>query len=556
MIIYCSKSTKQGAEISIAAAVRNRDSKVIGNIAEFGHRSLRKIAQATGLSKSSVGRSVQSQAKRNKHPESHLWETEEGQAWLRILVIAILYIFGLKGNQGAERMSEFLKCIRVDTHVGTSPSTLRNMIHQMEKLLVEFQKKQEVEQGTKGDQKREIVASGDETWFNGTLLLVLVELTSGYLIMEEEAEDRSYETWNVRAQTRLKELGLRVVHFISDRGKSLVKLATAGFGCLAGADIFHAQYDVSKWLGRSLHGKLGCASKQLSEAEAKLVKLEEKEAAPDKIEAQKQRVKEKQEKFDIIEAGKQAYSKVQRSISAVVHAFAIEDNQPHSSEQVEDRLKEQAQCFERIALEHSVKDNKDALGKFRRQITDVASIVDAWWLWTKESLASNIEAGIRTWLLYVLLPVIYWYHQLQKTQNPELKVLYEAAYQEALAAYVAHPVTQTTSNQDLDRWRSWAEGASNNFHRASSAVEGRNGALAQSYHNGRGLTNRRLSALTVIHNYDTRRSDGSSAAERLYGEQFPDLFDWLLNQMGALPLPRKSRQCTRHDPLAVAAVPP
>jgi len=147
------------------------------------------------------------------------------------------------------------------------------------------------------------------------------------------------------------------------------------------------------------------------------------------------------------------------------------------------------------------------------------------------------------------------YHQLQKTQNPELKVLYEAAYQEALVAYAAHPVTQTMSKQDLDRWSSWAEGASNNFHRASSAVEGRNGALAQSYHNGRGLTNRRLSALTVIHNYDTRRSDGSTPAERLYGEQFPDLFDWLLSHMGALPLPRTSRQRTRHDPLAVAAVP-
>ena len=77
----------------------------------------------------------------------------------------------------------------------------------------------------------------------------------------------------------------------------------------------------------------------MSEAEAKLVKLEEKEVAPDKIEAQKQQVKEKQEKFDIIEAGKQAYSKVQRSISAAVHAFSVEDNQSQSSEQVEEREK-------------------------------------------------------------------------------------------------------------------------------------------------------------------------------------------------------------------------
>ena len=137
-----------------------------------------------------------------------------------------------------------------------------------------------------------------------------------------------------------------------------------------------------------------------------------------------------------------------------------------------------------------------------------------------------------------------------------MKVLYEVAYQEALAAYAAHPVTQTMSKQDLDRWRSWAEWASNNFHRASSAVEGRNGSLAQSYHNGRGLSNRRLSALTVVHNYDTRRSDGSTPAERLFGGQFPDLFDWLLNQMGALPLPRKPRQRVVHDPLATGAVPP
>lgn len=541
--------------MSVTAAVRNRDSKVLANITKFGQQSLRKIAKATGLSKSSVGRSMQAQAKRDQHPESYLWETKAGQAWLCLLVIAMLYVFGLKGNQGAERMSEFLKLVHLDTHVGASPSTLRKMIHQMEELLVKFQKEQEAEQGKKGDPKREVIASGDETWFNGNLLLVLVELSSGYLIMEEEAEDRSYETWNIRAQARLKELNLDVLHFISDRGKSLIKLATAGFGCLSGADIFHAQYGISKWLGRSLHGKLGCASKQLNEAKAKLLKLEEKEAASEEIVAHKQQVKEKQEKFDIVKAGKQAYSEAQQLISATVHVFTIKDNQAQSSEQVEERLEEQAQCFERIALEHSVKDNKCALGKFRRQIKDVASIVDAWWLWTKKSLASDIETGLRTWLLYVLLPVIYWYHQLQKTQNSEMRVLYKAAYQEAYAAYASHHLTKTISKQDLNIWRSWAEWASNNFHRASSAVEGRNGVLAQSYHNRRGLPTQRLSALTVIHNYDTRRNDGSIPAERLFGDQFPDLFDWLLNQISALPLPRRPRQRIRHDPLAVGAVP-
>lgn len=467
---------------------------------------MRKIGAATGLSKDSVARSLEAVSKRDKYPESHFWETKAGQAWLCLLVVGMLYVLGLKGNQGAERMSEFLRLIRVNTPVGVSPSALRTMMSKMEELIVEFGQMQEEKQRQKGEAGKEIVGSGDETWFNGQMLLVLMDLVSGYLVMEEEAEDRSYETWDAKAQSRLQQLGLTVRHFISDRGKALVKVATSSFGCLAGADIFHAQYDISKWLGRSLHGKLGRASKQLKEAEEKKASLEQKQAAPEEI------------------------------------------------AKVENRLEEQAQRFEQIAQEQSVPDNKDAPGKFRRQIKDVASIVDAWWLWTTQSLESGLPAELRYWLLYILLPVIYWHHQLHKTQNPEMKILYEAALQKAQVAYAVHPVTQTMSQDDLVHWRSWAEWASDNFHRASSAVEGRNGSLAQSYHNGRGLTGRRLAALTTIHNYDTRRRDGTTPAERLYGQQFPDLFEWLLGQMGALPLPRKARQPVMHDPLAVNAV--
>lgn len=539
--------------MSIAADVRNRDTKIFAHVAEFGRRSIRTIGETLEMSKDKVARGLAAIDKRDKHPESHLWETQEGQTWLWLLVIATIYTFGLKGNQGAERISEFFKLIRLDGHVGVSPSSLRNLRRKMEKAIIEFQRIQEAQPREAGTESCEIVASGDETWFNGDMVLVLMDLVSGYLIVEEEAADRSYETWNAKAQARLKELGLSVKHFISDRGKSLVKLATAGLGCLAGADIFHAQYGISKWLGRSLHGKLGSATQQLHEAQAKLVKLREKEAKADVIRVQKQRVKEKQEKLDVIQAGREAYSAVQQTISAVVHAFGVADNQPQSSEQVAERLEEQAQQLEQIALDYAVKDTKDALGKFRRQIEAVSSIVDAWWTWTTESLADDIKADVRHWLLYVLLPVIYWYDQLQKTRNPEMREVYETALHKAQAAYADHPITRTISKKDLDRWRTWAEWASGNFHRASSAVEGRNGALSQSYHNGRGLTARRLGALTVIHNYDTRRRDGSTPAERLYGAQFPDLFDWLLDQMGALPLPRQSRQRTVHDPLSVAA---
>lgn len=540
--------------MSITAAIRSRDRQVWGHITEFGRQSLRKIAQATGLSKDRVARSLEAVSNRDKYPESHLWETAEGQAWLHRMVDATIYEFGLKGNQGADRVSEFLKRLRVNSHVGVSPTALRQRMRQMEEELAEFQQNQEEEQSQQGE-KRAVVASGDETWFNDKPLLVLMDLTSGYLIMEEEAADRSYETWDTKAQTRLQQLGLQVRHFVSDRGKGLVKLATASLGCWAGADLFHAQYDLSKWLGRSLHGQFGRACKELKEAEAKKASLEEKEAAPENIQQQAQRIEQCQEKLKAIEKGRQAYGQAQRSVSAAVHAFGVEDNRPQSSAQVEKRLEEQVQRFVQIAQEQSVQDKKNAVGKFRRQIKDVASIVDAWWLWTKESLAEfGLTTALSDWLLDSLLPVIYWHHQGHKTQNPDMKKLYQEAWHKAQAAYATHPVTQTMSPEDLDRWCSWAEWTCGNFHRVSSAVEGRNGCLSLSYHNGRGLTNRRLGALTAIHNYDTKRRDGRTPAQRLYGQPFPDLFEWLIGQTSALPLPRKARQPLVHNPLALNAV--
>mgnify|MGYP006177516195 CR=1 FL=1 len=40
-------------------------------------------------------------------PEAELWEHEQGAQWLRVLVLAVIFVFGLKGGVGVERISEF-----------------------------------------------------------------------------------------------------------------------------------------------------------------------------------------------------------------------------------------------------------------------------------------------------------------------------------------------------------------------------------------------------------------------------------------------------------------
>jgi len=79
------------------------------------------------------------------------------------------------------------------------------------------------------------------------------------------------------------------------------------------------------------------------------------------------------------------------------------------------------------------------------------------------------------------------------------------------------------------------------FCRSSSCVEGRNGRLSLQQHGHSRVSQRRLTALTVIHNYLVERSDGTTAAQRFFGQRPPDLFDWLLQRLPDLPRPAKKR---------------
>jgi hypothetical protein len=296
------------------------------------------------------------------------------------------------------------------------------------------------------------------------------------------------------------------------------------------------------------------ARKCLKTSREKLNKLKEKGVDNKTIKAQEQNVKQDEDQLYKIEQGQQAYRESQLAVSESVHAEAKEGTK-QTSVQVEDKLYEQAQRFDEIAKTHSISDCKGKLSKFKNQIKDVASIVDIWWLWAIESLVGyGLGSAQQDWLLYSLLPVIYWYQQMQKTDNSELKKIYQKAYQRALKAWQKHPLTLATPLPEINQWQAWAEWIIGKFQRTSSAVEGRNGCLSQMYLTSRGLTAKRLHALTVIHNFGIKRSDGTTAAERLFNTQFPDLLEWLVGHMGELPMPRTTKSSSVPDPLNLQAV--
>ena len=65
--------------------------RIFNAIREHGKPSIRRLAERTGLSKSSVHRQLQAAGHRDRYPESGLWETPEGRDWLIRLVVPLLY---------------------------------------------------------------------------------------------------------------------------------------------------------------------------------------------------------------------------------------------------------------------------------------------------------------------------------------------------------------------------------------------------------------------------------------------------------------------------------
>ncbi len=128
-------------------------------------------------------------------------------------------------GDGAETMSEFFARLHLERHVGCSPSALRGMMEELERVILATAEAWEGE-GVTGGETSPIIGAVDETFLE-RMMVVFMDLVSGYLVVEEVADNRTYETWYTLVEARLEALGVRVLYLVSDRAKALVKLAEA-----------------------------------------------------------------------------------------------------------------------------------------------------------------------------------------------------------------------------------------------------------------------------------------------------------------------------------------
>jgi len=316
---------------------------------------------------------------------------------------------------------------------------------------------------------------------------------------------------------------------VSDGSSVLKKLSTDVLHSIHFSDLFHLLHYASGVMRFQFPTKIRSLDKQMSKITYAI--------ALAVLEKSKQRLVEGQSQF------RQAL----KTISLAIHPFNINNNAAVTRHDVEKILVNSADLLDAIKSNCQLSDKKKKLITFRNQLKDASPQIDEWWSWAKKSLEQyQISNELTEWLLFILLPMVYWQQQLKKCRNKSLKPFYEKAVLKATQYYSKHYLTKTNDNQ---KWFAWAEWISSLFQRTTSAVEGRNGVLSLVSHFSRGLSKARLNSLTVIHNYHIRRYDNTTAAQRLFKTKHDSLLEQLVTNLVELPSPRARKIGNHPEPL-------
>jgi hypothetical protein len=141
-----------------------------------------------------------------------------------------------------------------------------------------------------------------------------------------------------------------------------------------------------------------------------------------------------------------------------------------------------------------------------------------------------------------LIPAIYLHLISEKVEKAEQRHALQNRSEELLALLrVKNGPLSGLEPEDLTLIETVAQECAQLFQRSSSCVEGRNGQLALYHHRLHRIRERKLVALTTIHNYFVQRKNGTTAAERFFGAKPRDLFEWVLDRVDLPGRPAQKR---------------
>ncbi len=483
-------------------------------------------------------------------------ETPAGLVWLHRIVLAAVFVMTLRGPEGIRMVCEFLELSGLAEVVGASFGSIQKLTLQMQEQVVTFGAEQREMLGQSMPRKS-ITVCEDET-FHPRICLVAIEPASNFILLERYVERRDAETWNTTLDEALQGLPVRVMQSTSDQGKAILR-HSLDMQAHHSPDLFHPQHDLSKATALALARRVRQAAEDYEKAvhdrEQLIAKREvycdERHGPgrpPDfagRIERARVTVKEAQQAVDEALSDQEACREAIAGLSSDYHCYRLADGRAQSAEQVEALLGVRfAVIINEVAQRAGLSQKcRKMIDKARRVTAEMVATIGFVQTEIAVRLAGlAIPPALRIEVAMKLVPGKYLQRVAARGNlAEERRAITETAELLLTPLRAAEHPLQRLDAEAAKQVEAVAETCADVFQRSSSCVEGRNGQLALFHHGLHRLTETKLAALTTVHNFHTRRSDGTTPADRFFETQHDHLFSRLIERVPPLARPAKPR---------------
>jgi hypothetical protein len=475
-----------------------------------------------------------------------------GEAFLRRVVTAALTTFCLQGACGLRLLATFLQQTRLDRFVACSRGALHPLLVHLESDLAAFRDQHQADLASLM-KPRPITVVADENFHGPDNCLVAIEPLSNFILVECYAQRRDADTWQRAIREGTRDMPVQVVQLTSDQAAGLLCCAEKGLQVAHSPDLFHGQRDLLQPLLLPLERPIQQAQKDLQKAAERTDRLDVPagQSQPDDellalIEAVRQQMAAEQRLDEVSQRKEEALQQV-RGIGDDYHPFDRHTGAAVTAQEVSVRLSGHLDRLDEMVQQAGLgQRSRETVSKCRSWVELLVGCVG--WFWGLAQtrlegleLSQEQEQVVRE----KLLSGCYWEAAARRARSSEERErLEELAGKLKEQAWAKGGALSGLSEDERERLEDAARQTVGLFSRSSSCVEGRNGRLSLQHHGHNRVSQRRLSALSVIHNYLVERSDGTTAALRFFGQKPPDLFDWLLERLPDLPRPARKRSQT------------
>jgi hypothetical protein len=482
------------------------------------------------------------------------FQSGPGMAFLHRLVVAFHMVCVEVGACGIRLVCLFLNLTGLNRFVAASYGAQQQINVQIEQAMVAYDQ-DETARLAKAMPKKDLTVTQDET-FTGGLCLITIDPDSNFIIVAQLAQARDQVSWNDAMAPALAQFNCRVIQSTSDEAPGLLAYVEHYLEAPHSPDVFHVQHELVKAVSGPMATKERAAYKAVIEAQEQLQRLQTHPIStgevPDKrgpgrpskepvsLEQAQQALESATEEHERLAEQR---AKVQQSIRGIGHDdhfVNLERGVRRNGQLIAADMQEHIERIRTMAQHEGLSQScLERIDKAERVVPKMQGTIEFVSRYVTEQVAQLELTPPTSFVMHAKLIPSYYLDRVAETRSvSDGAPLRDLAERLRTPLFAPGGALSTLSPRAQDYLQDEAQRLAAVFQRSSSNVEGRNGYLSLRSHQLRGLDlPRKRECFTTMHNFFLTRPDGTTAAERFFGQKPRSMFAAILASVELAPAP-------------------